>query len=224
MAATAAAAGRDDAAKVVQGNPSSISCLPSHHHIVLQRPAVGCWEDIYCQSKRVGKQAEQKKRSCGSSRNQPQQQQQYNSNMNPLMQLQLQLRPKSGHRPRHPSWAGSEGMRAIFLDSSHKPCTGTGVFLPRNAGDPDSLPITHSSACSPVLLPARVVQALNLNVNDIALQVTRRHQLEAKGSSKPGRVNNTAAAAVRHNHSSIVEPQQNENASPEIFLPKEWTY
>jgi hypothetical protein len=92
------------------------------------------------------------------------------------------------------------GMRAVFLTppGAKRECTGTGVFIPRQAGAPTeprkkpgrraprpelpcfyptgffmifwliSRPAWHlATACSTVLLPARVVQALNLNVEDL---------------------------------------------------------
>ncbi|KAG8054747.1 hypothetical protein GUJ93_ZPchr0001g32639 [Zizania palustris] len=89
------------------------------------------------------------------------------------------------------------GMRAVFLapPGVKSECTGTGVFIPRQAGalaEPKKKPSKPSpgalfpatfrcttffsaesrwlrlcSGCSPVLLPARVVQALNLNVDDL---------------------------------------------------------
>ncbi|KAK8955594.1 hypothetical protein KSP40_PGU017783 [Platanthera guangdongensis] len=58
------------------------------------------------------------------------------------------------------------GMRALFLNSSgtRRESAGTGVFLPRRVG-------THNDtrkkpACSSVLLPAKVVHALNLNLEE----------------------------------------------------------
>ncbi|CAL9108737.1 unnamed protein product [Musa acuminata var. zebrina] len=63
------------------------------------------------------------------------------------------------HRPQHGS-----GMRAVFLRSSgaRKESIGTGVFLPRTAGSKTEP--QKKSACSTVFIPARVVQALNLNL------------------------------------------------------------
>ncbi|CAN1766043.1 hypothetical protein LINPERHAP1_LOCUS9809, partial [Linum perenne] len=110
------------------------------------------------------------------------------------------------------SRAGGGEMRAIFLDSGGKSSTGTGVFLPKHTGT-----TKNSPGCSPVLLPARVVQALNLNVNELGLQLTRR-QSDSKHCSKlPGHCNNHTTPTP------IVDPP-NENASPELLLPKEWTY
>ncbi|KAI8574540.1 hypothetical protein RHMOL_Rhmol01G0362900 [Rhododendron molle] len=75
------------------------------------------------------------------------------------------------HKPRikPTNWgAAGSGMQAIFLDSGSRSC-GTGVFLPRRS-DTGFHP-TKKPACSPVLLPSRVVQALNLNVHELGLQI-----------------------------------------------------
>ncbi|KAK9733515.1 hypothetical protein RND81_04G072400 [Saponaria officinalis] len=64
---------------------------------------------------------------------------------------------------------GGPGMQAVFLEPARKTC-GTGVFLPRRCGS--ELKPTKSPACSPVLLPYRVVQALNLNVRALGLQTS----------------------------------------------------
>ncbi|XP_039017021.1 uncharacterized protein LOC120147797 [Hibiscus syriacus] len=88
-------------------------------------------------------------------------------------------------KPRY--WGGSAsggpGMQAFFLDSG-KRSSGTGVFLPQRAGTnfysnrkPDNFILIYiffSQLCSPVLLPCRVVQALNLNVQELGLQLSPR--------------------------------------------------
>ncbi|THG07879.1 hypothetical protein TEA_009576 [Camellia sinensis var. sinensis] len=80
---------------------------------------------------------------------------------------------KPNHRARNPrNWGAGNGMQAVFLDSSSSAQTrscGTGVFLPRKAGSP--FHPTKKPGCSPVLLPSRVVQALNLNVHELGLQI-----------------------------------------------------
>uniref|UniRef100_A0A0D9WH74 Uncharacterized protein n=1 Tax=Leersia perrieri TaxID=77586 RepID=A0A0D9WH74_9ORYZ len=63
------------------------------------------------------------------------------------------------------------GMRAVFLTppgGKHER-NGTGVFLPRPAGAPAE-PKKKTAGCSTVLVPARVVQALNLNLDDLGAQ------------------------------------------------------
>ncbi|RZB50436.1 hypothetical protein D0Y65_047378 [Glycine soja] len=50
--------------------------------------------------------------------------------------------------------------------SVKKGCGGTGVFLPRHYETP-SEPPRKKTGCAPVLLPAKVVHALNLNIDDL---------------------------------------------------------
>uniref|UniRef100_A0A453FXQ5 Uncharacterized protein n=1 Tax=Aegilops tauschii subsp. strangulata TaxID=200361 RepID=A0A453FXQ5_AEGTS len=67
----------------------------------------------------------------------------------------------------HHAPPSAAGMRAVFLTppGAKRECTGTGVFIPRQAGAPAEP--KKKPSCSTVLLPARVVQALNLNVEDL---------------------------------------------------------
>ncbi|XP_006654494.1 splicing factor 1 [Oryza brachyantha] len=62
------------------------------------------------------------------------------------------------------------GMRAVFLapPGAKRERNGTGVFLPRPAGSPAEP--KKKTGCSTVLVPARVVQALNLNLDDLGAQ------------------------------------------------------
>lgn len=65
-------------------------------------------------------------------------------------------------------------MRAVFLTppGAKRERNGTGVFLPRPAGAPAAEPKRRTAgACSStVLVPARVVQALNLRLEDLGAQ------------------------------------------------------
>ncbi|XP_042512439.1 uncharacterized protein LOC122087392 isoform X2 [Macadamia integrifolia] len=85
----------------------------------------------------------------------------------------LQPQPQHQHQQPHPHPhhhnAGS-GMRAVFLGGpdSRRESSGTGVFLPRRIGSPAEL--RKKPACSTVLVPARVVQALNLNFDEMGSQ------------------------------------------------------
>ncbi|XP_057966576.1 uncharacterized protein LOC131156707 [Malania oleifera] len=116
------------------------------------------------------------------------------------------------------------GMQAIFLDSGpRRPC-GTGVFLPRRAGlDSDSQPALNKPACSPVLLPSRVVRALNLNVHELRTHIPLDQDIKNNPNSetlnliskKPHRVNASAQPCA-------ISPDP--SSSLEILLPNEWTY
>jgi hypothetical protein len=65
------------------------------------------------------------------------------------------------------SQRGGLGMRAVFLGSgnSQRKSSGTGVFLPRSVGNGAEL--KRKPVCSTVLLPSRIVQVLNLNVENM---------------------------------------------------------
>lgn len=83
----------------------------------------------------------------------------------PLLKTQLQ------HAPPPPSHhAAAAGMRAVFLTppGAKRERNGTGVFLPRPAGAPAEP--KKKPSCSTVLVPARVVHALNLNLDDLRAQ------------------------------------------------------
>ncbi|KAG8085775.1 hypothetical protein GUJ93_ZPchr0010g9696 [Zizania palustris] len=75
-------------------------------------------------------------------------------------------------RPQHAPAAplAATGMRAVFLTppGAKLERNGTGVFLPRPAGAPAEP--RKKTVCSTVLVPARVVQALNLNLDDLGAQ------------------------------------------------------
>ncbi|XVF32590.1 hypothetical protein REPUB_Repub17cG0095300 [Reevesia pubescens] len=120
--------------------------------------------------------------------------------------------------------SGGPGMQAFFLDSDQKSC-GTGVFLPQRAGT--NFQSNRRPACSPVLLPSRVVQALNLNVHELGLQISpRRDPKYNNNSTRDGDLKNSLNNKNGKDNVSTkcCVISQNENASPDIFLPKEWTY
>ncbi|RCV17461.1 hypothetical protein SEVIR_3G226600v4 [Setaria viridis] len=86
--------------------------------------------------------------------------------LNPAAWPPLQ-KPQQHHQAPAPP-AG--GMRAVFLTppGAKRERNGTGVFLPRPAGAPAEP--KRKTGCSTVLVPARVVQALNLNLDDLGAQ------------------------------------------------------
>ncbi|XWS31591.1 hypothetical protein CRYUN_Cryun23aG0089400 [Craigia yunnanensis] len=104
------------------------------------------------------------------------------------------------HKPRYSTnWAsGGPGMQAIFLDSGQKSC-GTGVFLPQRVGT--------------------------------NFQSSRRPDSKNNKTTRGGELNsfNNSNRNYRNGKDDVstkrcVISLQNENCSPEIFLPKEWTY
>lgn len=120
---------------------------------------------------------------------------------------------------QHQQQNGS-GMRAVFLGapSAKRECAGTGVFLPRRINTPTEP--RKKSACSTVLLPAKVVQALNLNFDDKGAPF-----YPSFGSYMP----ESDSAALRSRNSNGVSHQKRnlrpqQAMSHEIRLPQEWTY
>ncbi|XVE77771.1 hypothetical protein DITRI_Ditri13aG0089800 [Diplodiscus trichospermus] len=129
------------------------------------------------------------------------------------------------HKSRHwGNWAsGGHGMQAFFLDSGHK-SSGTGVFLPQGAGT--NFQLSRRPVCSTVLLPSRVVQALNLNVHELGLRIPPRRDSKSNNTSRGREFN--SSLKNKYGKDDVLTKRcvisQNENSSPEIYLPKEWTY
>ncbi|KAK8491078.1 hypothetical protein V6N13_122019 [Hibiscus sabdariffa] len=115
----------------------------------------------------------------------------------------LQLQPQQKQPQTHPG----SGMRAVFLTRSggsvKRECAGTGVFIPRRYDTTTSTTSPEprkKPGCPTVLLPAKVVQALNLNFND-----TNMPQFN------PGFASN-------------YEARRNYRQEGSLNLPQEWTY
>lgn len=114
----------------------------------------------------------------------------------------------------------SSGMRAVFLaeNGAKKERTGTGVFLPRGYGN-NSTETSRKAAGSTVLLPGRVVHALNLNIGSI----------DASAQAKFRGVQFNADAGFKRKHNTKMA-QQGRNLIPqpvvneEFCLPQDWTY
>ncbi|CAM6022032.1 unnamed protein product [Sphagnum balticum] len=110
---------------------------------------------------------------------------------------------------------GGSGMRAVFLGSggSGRESSGTGVFLPRCAGNGPEL--KRKPVCSTVLLPSRIVQVLNLNVDNMRSQ-----------PSLPSSFVHSAAHAGKLSplFKLVLHVVENRNSGPELSLPSEWTY
>ncbi|XP_075513091.1 uncharacterized protein LOC142548582 isoform X2 [Primulina tabacum] len=114
----------------------------------------------------------------------------------------------------------SSGMKAVFLGKTETKSkrTGTGVFLPRNLG---ATPVeTRKKTGCPVLLPDRVVQALNLNLKSMDLQslATRTDFLATKAALK--HVNRVSTAEQRR----TLRPVPPAKMDQESELPRDWTY
>ncbi|KAK7294591.1 hypothetical protein RJT34_17480 [Clitoria ternatea] len=119
------------------------------------------------------------------------------------------------------------GMRAVFLGnpSGRRECAGTGVFLPRRIDSPAES--RKKPACSTVLVPTRVAQALNLNLDDMmGGQPQHLQQQHRFGASN---MDSAAVSRLRSNNNYVLSQQKrNLKAQPtvnhDIKLPQEWTY
>ncbi|KAK1562108.1 hypothetical protein Q3G72_006393 [Acer saccharum] len=118
------------------------------------------------------------------------------------------------------------GMRAVFLGApgAKRECAGTGVFLPRRINTPAET--RKKPACSTVLLPAKVVQALNLNFDEMGAPLQPRFGSYTQDSD-------AAAAALRFrngNGNGVSHQKRSFRSQPgminhhEVRLPPEWTY
>ncbi|XP_073289299.1 uncharacterized protein [Primulina huaijiensis] len=120
---------------------------------------------------------------------------------------------------RQPEQIPSSGMRAVFLaeNGAKKERTGTGVFLPR--GYRTNSMETSRKPGSTVLLPDRVVHALNLNLGSIDTSAqTKSRGVQFNADTGFKRKNNTRMAQQGRN----LTPQPVVNQ--EFCLPQEWTY
>ncbi|MCO5603453.1 hypothetical protein L7F22_057603 [Adiantum nelumboides] len=129
------------------------------------------------------------------------------------------------------SGAGAGAMRAVFLGApTSRECGGTGVFLPRRLGSTHHQDSKRKPACSTVLLPSHIVQALNLNVED-TLPFSHHHRRDfispnhrnlrhyQAGSYRLEPKEELPACFYPMSHSTTLQ-----EVAPNISLPSEWTY
>ncbi|XP_031374805.1 uncharacterized protein LOC116189322 isoform X2 [Punica granatum] len=109
-----------------------------------------------------------------------------------------------------------QNLRSLFLNGSGsmKERAGTGVFLPRRYENPAPEP-RKKSGCSTVLLPAKVVQALNLNLDD--MNAHSQHRFSSDYDVIMARRNALLAQQKRSLH-------PDGGMTHEVRLPQEWTY
>lgn len=117
------------------------------------------------------------------------------------------------------AFSGS-GSRPVLQSGSSvkRGCGGTGVFLPRQYGVPPS-ESRRKTSCAPILVPAKVIHALNLNVDDF------NGGRQPRFSSDFG-VDYDALLARRNAllMQQRLSMRREEAASYEVRLPQEWTY
>ncbi|KAI8556768.1 hypothetical protein RHMOL_Rhmol05G0281000 [Rhododendron molle] len=136
----------------------------------------------------------------------------------PTLQQSQQQQPQAG-----------SGMRALFLGNGNgakRECAGTGVFLPRRVGSPTET--RKKPACATVLLPDRVVQALNLNLEAMDAQSQPHlHQAQFNRTSTA----DYDAAALKYRHNVLLAQQRRGVRAQaagmnheQLRLPSEWSY
>ncbi|VFQ95697.1 unnamed protein product [Cuscuta campestris] len=125
---------------------------------------------------------------------------------------------QSVHQPRRGS-----GMRAVFIGNpggTKRESAGTGVFLPRTGGA--AADSRKKSVCSTVLLPEKVVQALNLNFESLPHQPQIHHPRFTYDHHV-----GTGVKIQRNNERVWLQERPKTSASTvsqELLLPQEWTY
>ncbi|KAK7828058.1 hypothetical protein CFP56_030562 [Quercus suber] len=117
--------------------------------------------------------------------------------------------------------SGSSMRAGVLLSGSNtsvkRECAGTGVFLPRRySNPPDS---RKKTSCPTVLVPAKVVQALNLNFDDMNGHVQPRFYTGFT-SDHDAIVARRNALLAQQRRSLRTEGALNH----EVHLPQEWTY
>ncbi|XP_039067454.1 uncharacterized protein LOC120213343 isoform X2 [Hibiscus syriacus] len=128
--------------------------------------------------------------------------------------IQVQSQPKQPQN--HPG----SGMRHMFIHGSggvKRECAGTGVFIPRRHSS-NTITTTEprmKSGCSTVLLPAKVVHALNLNFPD----TNNRHVQPRFYTSS---TSNYDALVARN--ALLTQARRNYRQEGSLNLPHEWTY
>ncbi|XP_044480172.1 uncharacterized protein LOC123206943 [Mangifera indica] len=120
----------------------------------------------------------------------------------------------------------ASGMKAVFLGGSggvKRECAGTGVFLPRRFGsNPLDSPKKPSST---VLVPAKVVQALNQsfeNMNGNNTHAQHRFNTAFGPQYDALMARRTLLLSLKKQRS--LRPEAAPPLNHEIHLPQEWTY
>ncbi|KAL4571102.1 hypothetical protein LXL04_017853 [Taraxacum kok-saghyz] len=118
---------------------------------------------------------------------------------------------KGYHSVHGSSTAAGSGMRAIFLGGpgSQNVMNGTGVFLPRSTTDA-TVQGRKKPGCSTVLVPTRVLQALEQHFNNM------------ESLSSPNSAQNHLSKQEKRDRSQAKEVASLDNQKHK--LPQEWTY
>ncbi|CAH1432491.1 unnamed protein product [Lactuca virosa] len=118
---------------------------------------------------------------------------------------------KGYHGVHGSSTVAGSGMRAIFLggSGSQNVMNGTGVFLPRSTTDA-TVQGRKKTGCSTVLVPTRVLQALEQHFNN----------MESLSSSKKSHIHPNRQDKNDRKHAKELSSMEQQKSK----LPQEWTY
>ncbi|XP_050117074.1 uncharacterized protein LOC126594518 [Malus sylvestris] len=137
--------------------------------------------------------------------------------------LQVQHQHQHHHQNQQPQHHNNAAVRPVLPNGSNikRECAGTGVFLPRRYTNPAPPEPRKKAGCPTVLLPAKVVHALNLSFEDM-----NRH---APPRFSAGLAPDYEALAARRN-ALLTQQRLGLRAAAEgpvnheLRLPQEWTY
>ncbi|TKY56812.1 hypothetical protein E2542_SST21258 [Spatholobus suberectus] len=130
------------------------------------------------------------------------------------------------HSAWHPLQVKHQNQQVPHFGSGLQPgsgakrgCGGTGVFLPRQYGTPPPESRKKTSCAAPVLVPAKVIHALNLNIDDLNAAGQPRFS-SAFGVDYDALLARRNALLLQQKFSM----RREEAANYELRLPQEWTY
>ncbi|GAB4827529.1 hypothetical protein Ancab_034413 [Ancistrocladus abbreviatus] len=203
-----------------QALPRNFSQSNQFQHEVKQQGSSTIWgrhgrEAWQCQQQQQQQQVHSRGRCSGGALGLPQ---------SAWPPLRVQHQQHHHHHPhqaqQHQQSGDRSAIRPVLFGGSaaggiKRQSTGTGVFLPRRLGPATPEP-RKKTGCPTVLLPARVVQALNLNLEE--MDAHHRQQLFVPDHDFLIARRNAMWARQRRS----MRPEGTINH--ELHLPQEWTY
>ncbi|KAF5467374.1 hypothetical protein F2P56_017202, partial [Juglans regia] len=134
----------------------------------------------------------------------------------PVSTMPLSAWPSPHSQPQNqPPRHTGPGIRPVTLSGSSgkRECAGTGVFLPRRYGSSPDI------RCPAIIVPAKVVQSLNLNFDDISSHPQPPYHT---GFTPEHDFVLTRGNALMTQQRRSIRPEG--SVSHEIRLPQDWTY
>ncbi|ESW13812.1 hypothetical protein PHAVU_008G228300 [Phaseolus vulgaris] len=130
----------------------------------------------------------------------------------------VQMKHQNQHVPHFGS-GSRPGLQAGSGGVNKRGCAGTGVFLPRQYVAPPAESRKETSCAAPVLVPAKVIHALNLNTDDLNAANQQRFS-SAFGVDYDALLARRNALLLQQK----LNMRREEAANHELRLPQEWTY